>query len=820
MGFAINPSLNHIDVPEKYILEIHQSSSEIVLPDARFRGHPCEAFICIVRAEKEMKAYVAVLNNALKSTLIYTSDFVATSQQEYPRVLLEAEEFVKSMGFSMQKVNLDFSPAMREVIIKGLRIMRPPPPQKRPPVKHLKIDVPDELVVSTGLNEIQANEDAGSMTELLSLKAELASLRAALEKATREKVTSEQHRSGEKAALKASCEQALESRRLAEEKLAQAVREIKRLQQLQQAAPASGDLQHLRQQLDQSVAAGKALETARTELVAELKTRREELSRLNAEKGQLEKRLAGETEKRSAIDAEWATTRQSLENRLAMATAEGAAATEKMSALSAAEDTLRETQQRENELKQKLSLVEAELAAASAEKEELLVSKNLAEQFRVKLSRTDAELAATMEKLALAETETRRLVDETGLAEELQQRLAVAESELDRARKEIGELVASGKTGADIEKQLAEASAELVLAREQLAAASTEMEQLRLEQEHAAELRQRLVESEAELTAARAEIEQLQIPEALMESVNQPTDEQLARLAEEKEAVEAEYVRLATESRATESELSESLTIARAEVERLASELEIQAQVAAMEQAALRAELRRLIVEGGAALYASAAAAEPQRPSPAAPVAIQSTPAPQQPAVVQQVTQPPPDSGLTERIDEAEEEDDTPDSPIPVEAAIMQEFTSDLGGFYGGNGVSATEFRMDQSINMINYSDPADVVAVFYSSNSVQAVPEGKGIQKCKGFIVALKGAEGYRVYVAWYLTESGRVVVCLPEQQPADSDECVQILKDAVSYFEIVGFMMEIAELGDTRRSYLKGLRKIPVLKKISANV
>lgn len=815
MGFAINPSLNHIDVPEKYILEIHQSSSEVVLPDARFRGHPCEAFICITKVEKEMKAYVAVLNNALKSTLIYTSDFAATLQQDYPKVLHEAEEFVKAMGFAMQKVNLDFSPAMREVIIKGLRIMRPPAPQKRPPVKHLKIDVPDELVVSTGLNEPQITEDAGSLAELLSLKTELASVRAALEKSTREKVTAEQHRSGEKAALKASCEQALESRKLAEEKLEQAVREIKKLQQSQQAIPANGDLQQLRQQLDQAVAAGKSLENARTELAAELKARQEELSRLNAEKGQLEKRLAGETEKRSAIEAEWATVKQKFEQRLAMATAEGAAATEKMATLSSVENALREARQRENDLKQKLSLAEAELAAASAEKEELLVSKNLAEQFRVKLSRTDAELAATMEKLALAETETRRLMDEAGRAEELQQRLAVAESELSRAREEIGELISAGKTGADVEHRLADASAELVLAREQLAAASAEIEQLRLGQGRAAELQQRLVESEAELAAARFEIEQMEIPEAVMESVDQSADEQLARLAGEKEAVEAEYVRLATESRATESELSESLTIARAEVERLASELEIQAQVAAMEQAALRAELRRLIVEGGAALYATAVAAEPQRP-PA--TASQGMPAPQQPVVVQQVTQPPPAGGLTEHIDEAEEEDDAPDSPIPVEAVIMQEFTSDLGGFYGGNGGSATEFRMDQSINMINYSDPADVVVVFYSSNSVQAVPEGKGIQKCKGYIIALKWAEGYRVYVAWYLTESGRVVVCLPEQQPADSDECVQILKDAVSYFEIVGFMMEIAELGGTRRSYLKGLKKIPVLKKITA--
>jgi hypothetical protein len=151
---------------------------------------------------------------------------------------------------------------------------------------------------------------------------------------------------------------------------------------------------------------------------------------------------------------------------------------------------------------------------------------------------------------------------------------------------------------------------------------------------------------------------------------------------------------------------------------------------------------------------------------------------------------------------------------------VLQEFTSDLGGFYSGGGTSGTEFRINPDLDIISYSDPAEVVAVFYSSNSVQAVPDGKGIQRCRGYIVATKSSGDYRVYVAWYLTESGRVVICLPEQQPADSDECVLTLKDAVSYFEIVGFMMEVSDLGTTRQSYRRALKKIPVMKKVATPV
>jgi|GEM_PF-2818980 len=767
MGFAINPSMNHLDVPEKYILEMHQSTSEVVLPDARFRGHPCEAYICISKIEKEIKAFVAVLNNTLKSTLVYTSDYVATTQQDYPKALAEAEEFVKSMGFTMQKINLDFSPAMREVIIKGLRVMRPPAPQKRLPVKPLKIDVPEKLVVATGLGEAQTAEagpagDTNAMTELLSLKAELASARSALERVTREKIAAEQKNSSERGALKASCEQAMESKRLAEERLTQAVRELKRLQQPQPPQPDSGELLRLREQLEQAAAATAAAEQARETLQNELQGERERVTRLEQEKVLLEQRLGAVAEQISALQVDAAATKQQLEDQLAAARDAGTEATGKLAAMAGLERSLHEALQREEELRRQAGAVGDDLATARKE-----------------------------------------LV-------EIRQRIAITEAELASARKESEEFRASSRAE---ESRLAGTGAELAAAREQLAAAKAEIEQLTVVQSHLGELRQQLATAEAELAAARGELQRREgMPATAMVAGDGSTEEQITRIAEEKAAVEAEYVRLATESRETEATLAESLSQAEAEIERLTSELEIQGQVAAMEQAALRAELRRLIVEGGAAFYTPSPSAEPLPVVQTAPPPPRATAPPPQPAPVQA-------QQLAEQSPDIEEEaDETPDAPIAADVAILHEFTSDLGGFYGGSGASTTEFRIDPAIDTITYNDPAEVVAIFYSSNSVQAVPDGKGIQRCKGYIVATKSGEGYRVYVAWYLTENGRVVVCLPEQQPSDSDECVQILKDAVSYFEIVGFMMEVADLGTTRRSYRSSLKKIPVLKKASA--
>lgn len=754
MSFAINPSLNHLDIPQKYILEIYQSTADVVLPDARFRGHPCEAYICISRVEKEMKAYVALFNNALKTTLVYTSDYVAATQQDYPKVLAEAEAFVKTMGFTMQKINLEFSPAMREVIIKGVRVMRPPATPKRMPIRAPKIEVPRELVVTTGLNETppagSPTDEAGNeLTELLSLQAELASSRAALERLTREKVTAEQQSASERAALKAACEQALESKRLAEERLVQATREMKTPAQTP-GQQESGELQLLRQQLEKETTAAAAADSAREQLQAVLQRERKKAAQLEGEKNRLEQRLAGEEEKCSALQAETANMKQQLEAQLASVQATRSETAAKMAVIAALEQSVQEAGLREEELRTNSAAIEEQLATKRRELDEL----------HRQLQQTD----------------------------DLRQKLAVAEEELAAARQEMARHAAL---------------------REQLSASDAEVQRLRKEQDRASELLVQLAAVEAELATARAQIERLEsLASSGAAAVATSAGEQLALLAGEKEAVETEYVRLATESREKEAELAESLSMAQAEIERLTSELEIQGQVAAMEQAALRAELRRMIVAGGAPSYAA--------PEPAQPLPV--THAAQPPAATAPPPQPapPPPPQLMELTPEIEEEeDDAPDTPVVPDVAIVQEFTSDLGGFYGGGGASTTEFQIDSAINTIAYSDPADVVVVFYSSNSVQAVPDGKGIQRCKGYIIAMKSPEGYRVYIAWYLTESGRVVVCLPEQQPASSEECVATLKDAVSYFEIVGFMMEIVDLGATRKSYLRALKKIPVLRK-----
>jgi hypothetical protein len=428
--------------------------------------------------------------------------------------------------------------------------------------------------------------------------------------------------------------------------------------------------------------------------------------------------------------------------------------------------------------------------------------------------------ATRIETLSSAEQSSREIKQQT---EELTREHAVVSGELAAANAELAILRQGEQRQEELQRQLAGVE-------EELAAARDELDKRSKEEQSSDELRQTLSRVEEELTSAKTELEQLRKTSLGGGELSA----EITQTLKEKEEVEAEYVRLATTSREKETELADSLAAAEAENERLSQELEIQVQVAAMEQAALRAELRRLIVGGNVAPPAMSGQTEPVYPAGeitaavqrvqtgtpqfVQPVQVMATPSTAVvPAAAPGAAQTPEPVSFPQPEPEEEEPDDTPDEPVALDTVVLKEFTNEFGGFYFGGTTSSTEFGIDPSLDCIEYNDPSEIVAVFYSSNTVQAVPDSSSIQRCRGYVVALKQAGNYQVYVAWHLTESGKVVVCKPDPLPTDSESCIQVLRDAINYFEIVGFMMDISDLGTTLKSYRKALKKIPVFRRVS---
>ena len=138
-----------------------------------------------------------------------------------------------------------------------------------------------------------------------------------------------------------------------------------------------------------------------------------------------------------------------------------------------------------------------------------------------------------------------------------------------------------------------------------LSSLETELQQYKERERSEEALQLKMNSLEQELATAKSELAKA----ASVPVISASVAPELQALLEEKMAVEAEYVRLANESREKELAMLDTIASARMETERLTREMEIQVQVAAMEHAALRAELRKMVVSGAGAVTATAVAA-------------------------------------------------------------------------------------------------------------------------------------------------------------------------------------------------------------------
>lgn len=672
MSFAINPSLTHIDIPEANILKLYRSKNQVQLAGTRFRNNPCEAYICVYKVDKKVSARVALLETGINSIYVYTSDFSAEQSSDYPKVLAEAQEFTASFGFTMEKVNLDFSPAMREVIIKGISVMRPP--KKRVKLRShsntviTEMNVPEPGVTNLLRSPATPELDLSAPAAMPGLLAELSSAKTLIEKITREKSAIEQNAAREIARLKAAAEKANESKTISESRLLQEIEALKTESLADTAKHADEQIKRLERDL-------AAVETSESSLKKEVSRLSRELANIAGQKLQLEEKLSAEQSSAAETIQKLTAEISSLNAQLS---AEKNLAADKIATLALFETSWRESQQREEELR--------------------LETGRLQQQLHL--------LQADLEKHQLKENRENDLL----------LKIATLEQEAEESRKTI------------------------------------------------------------ELTVSTPDLATLQ--------------DEIKTLNAAKNDVENEYIRMANEAMEKEAELLENLYLADTEILRLTRELELQQQIA------------KTLTEPLPAAPTEIPAEVPGQQS-SAPLELAAT------AEAAAIVQP----AVVPGHEQSRAEDDSPDETIAGAPEIINGLLNEFGSLCGNSGHLPTEFSIDYDKTMIEYSHPSEVLAILYSSNSVQAVPDGSTMQRCKGYVIALKKADEYKAYLAWYLTESDKVVICIPDKQPADATECTLILQDAIAYFEIVGFMMEIAELGHSVKSYNRAISKVPAL-------
>lgn len=150
MTLSLSTTLTHITIDESAIIDIYRSTQPVTPPDAMYGGHPCEAYFCTGRENSQMLAYVAILDTTTKVPFIFTDTCDGKDAAACRQLMAEANERIVSLGFSLKKIAIDYGVAMRQVIIRNLRIMRPPERTRTSPTPQKQVPSGEKSAVPAG----------------------------------------------------------------------------------------------------------------------------------------------------------------------------------------------------------------------------------------------------------------------------------------------------------------------------------------------------------------------------------------------------------------------------------------------------------------------------------------------------------------------------------------------------------------------------------------------------------------------------------------------------------------------------------------------
>ncbi|WP_129126619.1 coiled-coil domain-containing protein [Geomonas oryzae] len=122
---ALDSTIGCIEVAESEVLDLFRSAPVTQSSSPGSRPESMEAHVCAIRKKTLVKVYLTFVVNDRK-IFVYTAPGKGTSEAEYSGDLDEALECARAMGFSPERVDMSYSPAMREVVVRNSKILRLP----------------------------------------------------------------------------------------------------------------------------------------------------------------------------------------------------------------------------------------------------------------------------------------------------------------------------------------------------------------------------------------------------------------------------------------------------------------------------------------------------------------------------------------------------------------------------------------------------------------------------------------------------------------------------------------------------------------------
>ncbi|KAB0664193.1 hypothetical protein F6V25_13540 [Oryzomonas japonica] len=340
MAFSLNQSLSHIEIKEPHVAEIYRSSNSAVPTEEQCQGHLCEAYVCTARENDVFSVYVAFFDTTTHRPVIFSTTCDTRKPADQKRLVNEALKLTKSMGFDMEPVKLDYSSAMRQVIIHGISVMRPPAPPRggKQPAKSAAPAVePPSPAPSPAASSAPAAPAAPPVPdvpspEVAARSAEIADLRTALKDMERAKAETERMAEQTVTAVKQELERITASHREREKALREelAGREP-------EGAPESGVAAGLQVELQGKAEALHALEVHLAQESAQRRDAEARAEELDRRREQAEEEAADLRRELDRLHQDAAAERSSAEEHrskeVASRAAEELAATEREQAL-------------------------------------------------------------------------------------------------------------------------------------------------------------------------------------------------------------------------------------------------------------------------------------------------------------------------------------------------------------------------------------------------------------------------------------------------------------------------------------------------------
>lgn len=116
----LDRSLAAVEVVEADVDVLYQSVNQLDIALEGYESQLCEAVVCGLNPGEKGRVYAAINLMKERRTLVYTGGNLGSDRGRYDEAMQEALDFLEPLGFQLKEVNLNYSAAMKQVILKGI----------------------------------------------------------------------------------------------------------------------------------------------------------------------------------------------------------------------------------------------------------------------------------------------------------------------------------------------------------------------------------------------------------------------------------------------------------------------------------------------------------------------------------------------------------------------------------------------------------------------------------------------------------------------------------------------------------------------------